>query len=167
MCNMWPFHLSPFSPHLLSLQTLSRYNYLQYRNLTSSNSILQQKYCLAVEFERDRKARTITMSQQKYFKEVLKCFNMEECKPIGTPLDVNVKLLKLSVEEFEAIQGEMEGVPYKSGVGSLMYAMVATQPDLGFAVSMVSQFMSLAGRTHWSAVNCIMRYLQGTMDHKL
>jgi hypothetical protein len=117
MCNMWPFHLSPFSPHLLSLQTLSRYNYLQYRNLTSSNSILQQKYCLAVEFERDRKARTITMSQQKYFKEVLKCFNMEECKPIGTPLDVNVKLLKLSVEEFEAIQGEMEGVPYNRILG--------------------------------------------------
>ena len=124
-------------------------------------------YCLGVEFERDRKARTITMSQRKYIKEVLKRFNMEECKPIGTPLDVNVKLLKLSVEEFEAIEGEMDGVPYKSGVGSLMYAMVATRADLAFAVSMVSQFMSRAGPTHWSAVKRIMRYLQSTMDTKL
>jgi hypothetical protein len=124
-------------------------------------------YCLGVEFKRDRKARTITMSQKKYIKEVLKRFNMEECKPIGTPLDVNAKLLKLSVEEFEALASEMEGVPYKSGVGSLMYAMVATRADLAFAVSMVSQFMSRAGPTHWSAVKRIMRYLQSTMDYKL
>ena len=101
-----------------------------------------------MEFKRDRKARTITMSQMKYIKEVLKRFNMEECKPIGTPLDVNVKLLKLSVEEFEAIEGEMEGVPYKSGVGSLMYAMVATRADLAFAVSIMSQFMSRTGPAH-------------------
>ena len=90
------------------------------------------KYGLGVEFVRDRKARTITMSQRHYIEEVLKRFNMEECKPIGTPLDVNVKLMKLSEEEFEAIQGEMEGVPYKGGVGSWMYAMVATRADLAF-----------------------------------
>ena len=125
------------------------------------------KYCLGVAFERNRKARTITMCQRKYIKEVLKRFNMEDCKPIGTPLDVNVKLMKLSVEEFEAIEGEMEGVPYKAGVGSLMYAMVATRPDLAFAVSMVSQFMSRAGPSHWSAVKRIMRYLQGTLEYKL
>ncbi len=50
-------------------------------------------YCLDVEFERDRANHTITMSQRKYIEEVLKRFNMEECKPIGTPLDVNSKLL--------------------------------------------------------------------------
>jgi Reverse transcriptase (RNA-dependent DNA polymerase) len=125
------------------------------------------KYCLGVEFERDRKARTITMSQKKYIEEVLKRFNMEECKPIGTPLDVNVKLLKLSDEEFTELQGEMEGVPYKAGVGSLMYAMVGTRADLAFPVSMVSQFMSKAGPAHWSAVKRIMRYLQGTKEYKL
>ena len=124
-------------------------------------------YCLGVEFVRDRKARIITMSQRKYIKEVLKRFNMEECKPIGTPLDANVKLLKLSVQEFEDIEREMEGVPYKSGIGSLMYAMVATRADLAFAVSMVSQIMSRAGPAHWSAVKRIMRYLQSTMDYKL
>jgi hypothetical protein len=124
-------------------------------------------YCLGVEFKRDCKARTITMSQRKYIKEVLKRFNMEECKPIGTPLDVNVKLLKLLVEEFEGIESEMEGVPYKSGIGSLMYAMVATRADLAFVVSVVSQFMSRAGPAHWSAVNRIMWYLQSTMDYKL
>ncbi len=64
-------------------------------------------YCLGMEFERDRANRTITMSQSKYTEEVLKRFNMEECKPIGTPLDVNSKLLKLTEEEFQGIQEEM------------------------------------------------------------
>jgi hypothetical protein len=124
-------------------------------------------YCLGVEFERDRANHTITMSQSKYIEEVLKRFNMEECKPIGTPLDVNSKLLKLTEEEFQGIQEEMQGIPYKAAVGSLMYAMVGTRPDLAFPVSMVSQFMSRAGPSHWMAVKRIMRYLKGTMDLKL
>jgi hypothetical protein len=60
-----------------------------------------------VEFERDRANCTINISQSKYIEEVLKRFNMEECKPIGTLLDVNSKLLKLIEEEFQGIQEEM------------------------------------------------------------
>ena len=36
------------------------------------------------------------------------------------------------------VQREMEGVPYKAGVGSLMYAMMATRADITFAVSTMS-----------------------------
>jgi len=114
--------------------------------------------------ERDPANRTITMSQSKFIEEVLKCFNMEECKPIGTPLDVNSKLLKLMEEKFQGIQEEIQGIPYKAAMGSLMYAMVGTRPDLAFLVSMVSQFMSRAGPSHWMAVKRIMRYLKGTLD---
>ncbi len=60
-----------------------------------------------MEFERDRANCTINISQSKYIEEVLKRFNMEECKPIGTLLDVNSKLLKLIEEEFQGIQEEM------------------------------------------------------------
>jgi hypothetical protein len=87
-------------------------------------------YCLSVEFERNHANRTIIMSQNKYIEKVLKRFNMEECKPIGTPLYVNSKLLKLTKEEFQGIQEEMQGIPYKAVAGSLMYAMVDTRPDL-------------------------------------
>jgi ATP-binding cassette subfamily B (MDR/TAP) protein 1 len=116
-------------------------------------------YCLGVEFEKDRANHTITMTQRKYIEEVLKRFNMEECKPIGTPLDVNSKLLKLTEEEFQGIQEEIQGIPYKAAVGSLLYAMVGTRPDIAFPVNMVSQFMSRAGPSHWMAVKRIMRYL--------
>ena len=61
----------------------------------------------------------------------------------------------------------MEGVPYKAGVGSLMYAVVATRANIAFAVNMVSQFMSKAVPPHWMVVKRIMRYLKGTLDFKL
>ncbi len=80
-------------------------------------------YYLGVEFEKDRANRTITMSQNKFIEEVLMRFNMEECKPMGTLLDVNSKLLKLMEEEFQGIEEEMQNIPYKAAVGSLMYAM--------------------------------------------
>ena len=46
-------------------------------------------YCLGVECERNREARTITMNQKSYIKEVLKYFSMEECRPVSIPFDVN------------------------------------------------------------------------------
>lgn len=49
----------------------------------------------------------------------------------------------------------------------MIYAMVGTQADFTFLVSMVNQFISKVGSIHWSAVKHIIRYLQGTLDHKL
>ncbi|CAL0327637.1 unnamed protein product [Lupinus luteus] len=56
----------------------------------------------------------------------------------------------------------MSHIPYASAVGSLMYAMVCTRPDLAYAVSMVSRYMHNPGKDHWSAVKWIFRYLKGT-----
>lgn len=58
----------------------------------------------------------------------------------------------------------MSRVPYASAVGSLMYAMVCTRPDLAHAVSVVSRFMGDPGKEHWQAVKRIFRYLKGTSD---
>jgi hypothetical protein len=46
-----------------------------------------------------------------------------------------------------------------------MYAMVATRPDIAYAVGIVSRFMQNPGRPHWNAVNHIFRYLVGTQDY--
>ena len=62
---------------------------------------------------------------------------------------------------------EMQGVPYKEAVGSLMYAMVVTRADIAFAVTQVSQFMSKPSLMHCAAVKRILRYLKGTLDVKL
>ncbi|XP_056848947.1 secreted RxLR effector protein 161-like [Raphanus sativus] len=61
----------------------------------------------------------------------------------------------------------MEDVPYSSAVGSLMYAMVGSRPDLAYAVGMGCRYMSQPGREHWSAVKWIMRYIRGALKVNL
>ncbi|GJX84109.1 putative RNA-directed DNA polymerase [Tanacetum coccineum] len=56
---------------------------------------------------------------------------------------------------------KMDKVPYASAVGSLMYAMVCTRPDLANKVGVVSRFLSNPGKKHWEAVKWIFRYLRG------
>ena len=58
----------------------------------------------------------------------------------------------------------MSKVPYALAIGSLMYAMVCTRPDIAHAVGIVSKYMSNPGKTNWEAVKWIMRYLRGTSD---
>ncbi|XP_073046052.1 secreted RxLR effector protein 161-like [Primulina eburnea] len=57
----------------------------------------------------------------------------------------------------------MKRVPYASAVGSLMYLMICTRPDLAYSVSMVSRFMAHPGKEHWMALKWILRYIKGTM----
>ena len=58
----------------------------------------------------------------------------------------------------------MTYVTYASVVGSFMYAMVCTRPDLEQAVSVVSRYMGNPGKEHWQAVKHIFWYLKGTTN---
>lgn len=57
--------------------------------------------------------------------------------------------------------------PYSSAVGSLMYVMIGSRPDLGYAVGLISRFMSAPSRDHWSAVKWVLRYLKGALNNNL
>ena len=87
-------------------------------------------------------------SQMKYLRKVLDRFNMSNCKPVTTPLTTH---FKLSVEFCPASVVKIEKishVPYSSVVGSLMYAIVCTRPDLAYAVSVVSRYMHNPSKDH-------------------
>ncbi|RVW26889.1 Retrovirus-related Pol polyprotein from transposon TNT 1-94 [Vitis vinifera] len=79
-----------------------------------------------------------------------------------TPLAQHFKFDHSTLPSTDEEVEYMKSVPYSSVVGSLMYAMVCTRPDLAFAVSVVSRFMSNPGKAHWEAVKWIMRYLKGS-----
>ena len=68
-----------------------------------------------------------------------------------------------TVEERE----HMTLVPYASAVGSLMYAMVCTRPDIAHAVRVVNRYMVNLGKEHWEAVKWLLRYLRGTSSTSL
>jgi len=61
----------------------------------------------------------------------------------------------------------MELVPYMSAVGSLMYLMVSTRPDLASTLSVLTRFMQNPGQAHWEGVKRCLRYLKKTASHGL
>ena len=89
-------------------------------------------------------------------------FQYGEGKALSTPLPPYVKLCLNDCPKTNAEKAEMAKVPYSSTIGSLMYAMICTRPDIAFAVGVISRYMSNPGKKHWEAVKGIMRYLNGT-----
>jgi len=61
----------------------------------------------------------------------------------------------------------MSHVPYSTAVGSLMYAIVCTMPDLLYVVSVVSRYMHNPGRDHWETVKWILRHVKGSINKGL
>ena len=61
----------------------------------------------------------------------------------------------------------MRHVPYESAVGSLMYTMLCTRPDICYAVGVVSRFQSNPGPDHWIKVKHILKYLRKARDYIL
>ncbi|KAH9648557.1 hypothetical protein KPL70_025642 [Citrus sinensis] len=119
---------------------------------------------LGMQIHRDRNNKKIWLSQKNYLKKILRRFNMQDCKSISTPLPVNFKLSSSMCTSNEAERKEMSRVPYASAVGSLMFAMICTRPDIAQAVGAVSRYMANPGGKHWIAVKRILRYIRGTSD---
>ncbi|KAK9676132.1 hypothetical protein RND81_11G056600 [Saponaria officinalis] len=89
---------------------------------------------------------------------------MSNAKSIDTPSASNAHLFVAFAPKSAEEKAYMSRVPYANAVGSLMYAMVCTRPDLAQSVSMVSRFMGDLGKQHWQAVKRIFWYLKGTSD---
>jgi hypothetical protein len=122
---------------------------------------------LGMEIKRDRKSGLLFLSQHSYIQKVLHRFNMHDCKPVSTPIAPHFKLSSAQCPTEDADLQYMSMVPYSSAVGSLMYAMVCSRPDLSYAMSLVSRYMANPGKIHWEAVKWIFRYLRGTSNSSL
>ncbi|CDO75139.1 hypothetical protein BN946_scf184772.g6 [Trametes cinnabarina] len=120
----------------------------------------EARWILGMEIIHDRARKTITLSQHQYVENILKTHGMANCRPVSTPMAPNQKLLKLNVPE-------VDERAYQSALGSLMYAMLGTRPDLAFAVGMLSKHAASPGKDHWTALMRVYKYLRGTSDHAL
>ena len=123
------------------------------------------KKILGMEIHMDRALGRLWLSQHSYVKRVLEKFNMDNVKPISTPLANHFRLSTNQCPKTNDEVKDMSKVPYASAVGCLMYAMVCTRLDLAHAVSVVSKFLSNPGRMNWDAIKWIFRYLRGTTDY--
>jgi hypothetical protein len=102
----------------------------------------------------------IFLNQGKYTVEILKRFDMLECKPVNTPMEAKLKLLVDTSSDL------IDATLYTQIVGSLMY-LTNTRPDICFAMNTLSQFLVEPRRVHLVAAKHVMRYLKSTTDYDL
>jgi hypothetical protein len=100
----------------------------------------------------------ITLTQSHYVEKILSRFGYSKSSP--TPYDPSVTLHKNQKIAIEQLR-------YSHIVGSLMYLASATRPDISFAVSKFSRFMSNPGTDYWHALDRVMRYLCGTISYEI
>jgi hypothetical protein len=102
----------------------------------------------------------ITLSQSHYVEKVLSRFGYMDRKPSPTPYDPSVTLRKNKNDTRDQLR-------YSQIVGSLMYLASATRPNISFAVSKLSRYMSNPDDDHWHALERVLRYLKGTMSYEI
>ncbi|KAI3641430.1 hypothetical protein MIR68_000560 [Amoeboaphelidium protococcarum] len=112
------------------------------------------EFIVGIRVRRDRVNKTITLDQTAYCDRILKKFDMDKSTPVSLPM--------VERPEFD-VDFEQPDV-YRSVVGSLMYLLVATRPDIAFAVSELSRAVSRPSQRHWQAAKRVLRYLRGTID---
>ena len=73
---------------------------------------------------------------------------MQYCKSIKVPIPIGARLSTYQCPKIEEME-YISHVPYENAVGSLMYAMVCTRPDIVHAVGVLSIYMLIPGKEHW------------------
>ena len=102
----------------------------------------------------------LALSQSHYIETILgKCKNLD-IVPVKTSIDVNLHLSKNTGEN--KAQNE-----YASILGSLMYVMNCTRPDIAYAVSKLSRYTVSPNENHWKAMKRLLGYLKHTQDYAL
>ena len=118
------------------------------------------EYCLGIKVSRNRIEGTLSISQKKTIEEILRKYEMQECKPTPTPMTAPCKL---SIEDgpktMEEIQF-MKTIPYRQILGSIRYLVSCTRPDLSVSAGYLSRFMQNPGVKHWEALKRVIRYLK-------
>lgn len=103
------------------------------------------------------------LHQEHYIQNMLQKYGMADAKTVSAPADVSVKLKKFKADDIEH-NDKVNPVMYQSMVGSLLYAAMATRPDIAQSVGVVSKFNQNPTTEHLTAVKRIFRYLKGTAD---
>ncbi len=116
-------------------------------------------YCLGINIEQDENNKCLWIHQRQYILKLIEKYGLSEAKTTSTPADPGTKLKK-----HEGVGNDVDLNNYQSLVGSLLYAAIATRPDISKAVGDVSKFNSNPSQTHLAAAKRILRYLKGTTN---
>jgi hypothetical protein len=107
-----------------------------------------------------QRSEGIFLSQEKYLREMLKRFQMEDSTPRSTLMVTRCKLSK----DDDSL--DVDQSSYRCMIGSLLY-ITASHPDIMHVVGMVGRYQAAPKESHLLDVKRIFRYLKGTMNYGL
>ena len=117
----------------------------------------EASYILGMKICRDRSKRMLGLTQGTYIKKLLKRYSMENSKRGLIPMSHGVSLSKKISPKTSEEKERMSKIPYASAIGSIMYTMLCTRPDVAHSLSVTSRYQSDLGEEHWKAVKNILK----------
>lgn len=114
---------------------------------------------LGIEINRHRPSRELFMHQQSYANAILERFGMVKSNPVSTPMD------KDCLKHCEKSERLSEDIPFRQAIGSIMYLMIGTRPDIAYAIAKLSQKATNPTNADWKSVKRLLRYIQGTSTY--
>ena len=83
----------------------------------------------------------LTLNQSNFTQRILDRFGFKDCNSLSTPTNTSIKLSGDMAPTTPDDVAAMVNVPYREAVGSLMYLMIGSRPDIAYAVSLISRYM--------------------------
>ena len=155
---LWVDDILLFSPDKRAIHSMKAKLSAKYRML----DLRPVHQFLGIQIERDRQKCTLRIHQKPYIEAILKRFQMDNCNGVSTPMEANLQLDPASDTYKASLANQID---YQRAIGSIMYAMLGTRPDLAFAVSTLSQHCINPNSQHAQAVQRVLRYLKKTLDY--
>lgn len=118
------------------------------------------KVMLGIQISRDRPNRKLFISKQEYIEQILSRFGMETSRPVKTPMEKLIFSSSSNISDLAAAD-----VPYRQAIGSLIYLVTNTRPDIAFTVGQLSKHPENPSQSNWASVKRVLRYLAGTRAH--
>lgn len=124
----------------------------------------EPKSFLGMRINRNRQLQKIQIDQEEYAEKILERFKRADCNPKDTPM-YTVKNMKDKLKKgknAECRKDQIQGVPYREAVGSLLHLAGGTRPDISYAVNVLSRRQVNPTNKDWEDVKSVLQYIRRT-----
>ena len=124
-------------------------------------------YVLKIRVEKIPNSGGWKIHQHNYIDDLIKFYDLKNEKQVAIPIQPNHKLTADLIDEQEKLRTVVDSTTYRQAIGKLMYLMTCSRPDICYAVSVLSRFMTVPREKHWRFVKHLLRYIKSTRDYAL
>ncbi|SPC63291.1 uncharacterized protein UHOD_12086 [Ustilago sp. UG-2017b] len=124
------------------------------------------EWCLSVHIQQSQDRSTVSLGQTSYIDTILERFSMTRANPVKTPLDPSAVNLSPKDASHKTLNKAQTTV-YQQMIGSVMYLMTSTHPDLAFVVGNLTKYLSLPTTVHLNQARHLLRYISYTHSNRL